>query len=66
MQGSKNGDDMLQPADIRDRLSRMCIARVARETGLAYHTVYRIAKGSVTNPNYDTMEKLSAYLGDGK
>lgn len=53
---------MLSLPEIQERLGRACIARAARKTGLAYHTVYRISKGKVTNPNLDTMVRLSDWL----
>lgn len=57
---------MLSLSEIREGLGRACIARAARQTGLAYHTVYRIARGAVTNPSYDTLMKLSTYLARGE
>lgn len=52
--------------ELRARLSRVCIARAARVTGLHYNTVYRIAKGTKKNPSYETIRKLSDYLGNAK
>lgn len=49
--------------ELSARLSRVCIARAARLTGLHYNTVYRIAKGTKKNPSYDTVKALSEYLG---
>ena len=53
---------MLTLLEIRDRLERYCIARAAREAQMPYNTVYRLARGKVTNPSYETLAKLSAYL----
>ena len=42
---------------LRDRI----IAKVAEETGLNPHTIYRIKQGK-TNPNKSTLKLLSNYL----
>lgn len=57
---------MLPLEEIRARLGRVCIARAARETGIHYNGVYRIAKGMVKNPSYDTAKTLSDYLTQGE
>lgn len=54
---------MLSLTEIQDRLGRMCIARAARETGIHYNVVYRIAKGMTKNPGYSSVAALSDYLG---
>ena len=51
--------------ELRERLSRYCLARVSRQTGLHYNVVYRVARGTVKNPSYDTVLRLSNYL-DGE
>lgn len=55
---------MLPLEVIQARLARCCIARAARQTGLHYNVVYRIAKGTVQNPAYASVKALSDYLGD--
>lgn len=35
---------------------------VAKETGLSYQTVWRIAKGDIRTVNYETAKKLSDYF----
>lgn len=35
---------------------------VARQAGLAYMTVYRIANGTNTSPSYRTVQKLAHYF----
>jgi DNA-binding phage protein len=39
---------------------------VAKETGLHYMTVWRISAGKETNPKFDTVVRLSEYLGRKK
>ena len=53
---------MLTLEELQKRLSRVCIARAARHTGLHYNVTYRIAKGVTKNPSYDTVKALSDYL----
>lgn len=39
------------------------LSEVCRRTGLNYITVWRISsEGKITNPNYETVKKLSDYL----
>lgn len=54
---------MMTLPEIRSQLERVCIARAAKEARLGYHTVYRIARGTVSNPNHDTIKALSDWLG---
>jgi DNA-binding phage protein len=54
---------MLPLEDIRARLARHENLRdVARQTGLAYQTVYGIRSGRLSNPRLSTMTALSRYL----
>lgn len=56
---------MLPLDEIRLRLGRACIARAARESGLHYNIVYRIAKGMVKNPTYESVKALSDHFTQG-
>lgn len=38
------------------------IKKVSISTGLSYRTVLSIARGSNTNPSYETLKKLEAYF----
>lgn len=38
--------------------------KVARETGVGFVTISRLKRGHVTQPRYDTLEKLSRYILD--
>ena len=54
---------MLPLEEIRARLARHENLRaVARQTGLAYQTVYGIRSGRLNNPRLSTMTALSRYL----
>lgn len=51
---------------IKAALSDRNLTEVARRTGLSYPTVYGIAKGTNSNPAYQSVEKLVQYLkGEG-
>jgi len=56
---------MLTLEQIRSRLKGRNIQVVSRKTGLHFNTVHRIKRGE-TEPNYATLERLSAYLEDKK
>jgi len=54
---------MLSLDDIRARLAKhQNLRAVARQTGLAYQTVYGVRSGRLNNPRLSTMTKLSDYL----
>lgn len=47
-------------ADLQQRRGQW--ARIASETGLAYSTMVRIARGYVVQPGYDKLKRLADYL----
>lgn len=51
---------------IKAALSDRNLTEVARRTGLSYPTVYGIAKGTTSNPAYQSVEKLAQYLNGEK
>jgi len=53
---------MLSIYEIRERLSKMNLATVARATNLSYMTVWSIARGYKEGFNYRTIEKIANYL----
>lgn len=53
---------MLLLSDIEKLLQDRKPTVVARETGLSYQTVWRIAKGKYQAVNYETVRKLSNYF----
>lgn len=53
---------MLDIEQIKNKLSDRNLNAVARATGLAYDTVWRVAKGRYTKPSYDTLKRISDYL----
>ena len=59
---------MLTIEQIRAALNDRRLPVVARETGLAYDTVWRIASGRYRQVQYETVKALSDYLmrGPGK
>lgn len=50
---------MLNIKQIREALKEASLSECARETGIHYQQVWRIATGIDTNPKYRTLEKLS-------
>jgi DNA-binding phage protein len=56
-----NQKKLLTVDEIRTRLKLFNLQAVARETGLAPDTVYRLAKGDGA-PSYDTLERVSRFL----
>lgn len=52
---------MLTIETLRARLQAANLSQVARDTGLHYNQVWRIATGVDTNPTYKTMAKLTEW-----
>lgn len=57
---------MLTLAEIQEKLSDRNLNAVARSTGLAYDTVWRVTKGRAVKPSYEVVKKLSDYLEGSK
>lgn len=55
---------MLNLEQIQKKLADRNLNMVARETKLAYDTVWRIAKGRSRKPSYDVIKKISDYLSE--
>jgi DNA-binding phage protein len=53
---------MMTLEQIRDGLRDRKLKMVAKETGLHYHTLLRIAQDEDTNPTIDTVQRISDYL----
>jgi transcriptional regulator with XRE-family HTH domain len=53
---------MLDLDQIAKKLSDRNLNKVARETNLAYDTVWRVAKGRAKQPSYEVVKRLSEYL----
>jgi hypothetical protein len=53
---------MMTIDQIRQALQDRKLAVVSDATGLHYNTIYKIKSGTNTNPSYETMRVLSAYL----
>jgi DNA-binding phage protein len=53
---------MMTLEQIRDGLRDRKLKMVAKETGLHYHTLLRIAQDKDTNPTIDTVQRISDYL----
>lgn len=53
---------MLTLEEVKRKLQPMIVKRVAKETGLAYVTVFNIKAGKVDQVSSRTLEKLSNYL----
>ena len=58
---NKGGTTMLRLEQIKIYLRDRNLKAVARDTGLSYMTVRRVALG-LTKPDYETIEKLSDYV----
>lgn len=43
---------------IKKRLEGYNLRWVARESGVHYETIYRIARGETENPSYETVAKI--------
>ena len=50
--------------EIRDRLTFMNLAEVARLTGVDYFVLWRIANGRTVRPAYDDIHKLFKFFED--
>lgn len=59
----ENGKMMTLP-QVQAALADRRLTVVARETGLAYDTVWRVASGRAKAVSYDVVERLSRYLED--
>ena len=57
---------MLTPDEIQAALSARNLSETARDTGLAYDTVWRVRHGRTVRVSYDTLKTLSAYLQDAE
>lgn len=57
---------MLTIEIIRERLAAANLSQVARDTGLHYNQVWRIATGVDTNPTYKTMARLTDWASQCK
>lgn len=53
---------MLNIHQIREALKAANLSTAAKETGIHYQQVWRIASGIDTNPQYRTLEKLSDWV----
>lgn len=53
---------MLNIHQIREALKDASLSDCSKETGIHYQQVWRIASGIDTNPQYRTLEKLSAWV----
>jgi predicted glycosyl hydrolase (DUF1957 family) len=53
---------MLTLDQIQKKLADRNLNMIARETGLAYDTVWRIAKKRAKQPTYDAIKRISDYL----
>lgn len=53
---------MLNIKQIRAALKDVNLSTCARETGIHYQQVWRIATGVDNNPQYRTLEKLSDWV----
>jgi DNA-binding phage protein len=56
------GVRVLTLEQIRAGLADRKLKVVAKETGLHYHTLLRIAQDEDTNPTIDTVQRISEYL----
>lgn len=56
---------MMTIDEIRAALQDRRLTVIAAQTGLHYNTISAIKRGDQTNPQYDTMIKLSTYLTHG-
>lgn len=52
---------MLTLDDIKKRLEPMNLRTVAKETGVSYNSIYRLANGQ-TQPKYETVQKVAQWL----
>lgn len=48
--------------EIRDALQNHRLEVVAADTGLSFHTVSRYAKGKVSDPPMDSIQRISDWL----
>lgn len=47
-------------------LKQSNLAKVSRETGIHYNTVYLISTGVIRNPKFDKLKKLDEYFNKGE
>ena len=57
---------MLTLEEIRERLKDRNLKKVSEHLDMHYATLTRIANGGITNPTYETVEKISNYLETSK
>ncbi len=55
---------MLTVDEIQAALSARNLSETARDTGLAYDTVWRVRHGKTARVSYQTLKTLSDYLQD--
>ena len=55
---------MLTVDEIQAALAAGNLSKTARDTGLAYDTVWRVRHGRTVRVSYDTLKTLSDYLQD--
>lgn len=53
---------MLTPEQIREAIKPFCLARVAREANLPYHTVYRLVNNPEREPLFSTVAAVSKFI----
>lgn len=53
---------MMKLEQLQKILRTTNIAKMARETGLAKHTIHRIARGEAKTPTYRTVKTILDYL----
>jgi hypothetical protein len=56
--------DILSLKKIRDGLDGQRLLLVADATGLSYPTVNKLATGEVENYSYDTVKRISRWIGE--
>lgn len=54
---------MLTKDQVKERLKDRNLMAVSAATGLAYMSVYRVARGMDKQVTYETIKRLSDYLG---
>ena len=48
---------MVTKEEIMQRLAGLNMSEISRRSGLAYQTVFRLAKGQANNPQMDTLSR---------
>ena len=55
---------LLTPTQLRALLDDRTLQKVSDKSGISYATVQQIARGTNTNPTYDTLQALSDYFNN--